>query len=383
MALQNLSGQRAAAVLSMAEWPSETRSTMLDEFLQLPVEFVLTQSFFFTDRISAEHELRQEHRRISVNDQHGAAEADKSEIAQGLQDLASGRTVNGLHHLSLLAHVESDPDSDTPEGRRRTLAKLDAAVSLVKKAFVNLHVKPVREWLAMETFYWAQLPGQSPYFIGRRGKIKSSNFAGFASLHNFATGKIDGNLWGPAIMPFETASGSAYHFNFHREIDGMVAGHTAIGADTGAGKTTLISALITMADKAKPRLFWFDHREGARVHAWAIRTRPFSSHAATCGPARTSWPTAFSARAEGNLHKPAPLPEAPQQNKRRCAPPLVATTRATSSAASNRTSRAIPATSKKWSVMPEERRQGLSCRRLNQIPRRHPERTRAVQIPEM
>ncbi|CCF69625.1 type VI secretion protein (plasmid) [Xanthomonas citri pv. punicae] len=271
MAVQNLSGTRAGAMLSMAEWPARTPSRMLDEFLKQPVEYIITQSFFFTDRISAEHDMRQERRRIAVNDREGVAEEDKDEITKGLQDLTRGRSVNGLHHLTMLVHVPATTKfADPIENKRQTIADLDGAVGLLKKAFVNLGVKPVREWFAMETFFWAQLPGQAQHFMGRRGKIKSGNFAGFASLHNFAVGKIDGNLWGPAIMPFETESGTAYYFNFHREMEGMVAGHTAFTADTGAGKTTLLAALIAMGDKAHPRVFWFDNREGAKVFMCAM-----------------------------------------------------------------------------------------------------------------
>ncbi|AJZ11153.1 Type IV secretory pathway, VirB4 component (plasmid) [Xanthomonas citri pv. citri] len=271
MAVQNLSGTRAGAMLSMAEWPARTPSRMLDEFLKQPVEYIITQSFFFTDRISAEHDMRQERRRIAVNDREGVAEEDKDEITKGLQDLTRGRSVNGLHHLTMLVHVPATTQfADPIENKRQTIADLDGAVGLLKKAFVNLGVKPVREWFAMETFFWAQLPGQAQHFMGRRGKIKSGNFAGFASLHNFAVGKIDGNLWGPAIMPSETESGTAYYFSFHREMEGMVAGHTAFTADTGAGKTTLLAALIAMGDKAYPRVFWFDNREGAKVFMCAM-----------------------------------------------------------------------------------------------------------------
>ena len=273
LAVSGLGGTRAAAVLSMAEWPTRTSSRMLDEFLKQPVEFIVSQSFFFTDRISAEHAMKLERRRLVVNDHTGASEDDAQEIVQGLQDLARGRAVNGLHHLTILVHVPAVSALAAPsvsEARKQTMAELDAAVGLMKKAFVNLGVKPVREWFAAETFFWAQLPGQAQHFMGRRGKIKSSNFAGFASLHNFASGKIDGNLWGPAIMAFETESGTAYNFNFHREMEGMVAGHTAFTADTGAGKTTLLSALIAMADKARPRVFWFDNREGAKVFMCAM-----------------------------------------------------------------------------------------------------------------
>ncbi|MGO4395873.1 type VI secretion protein [Variovorax sp. M-6] len=270
MAIQNLSGTRAAAVLSMAEWPTRTPSRMLDEFLKQPVEFIITQSFFFTDRISAEHDMRQERRRISVNDTEGVAEEDKDEITQGLQDLARGRSVNGLHHLTMLVHVPALTTLDALENRRRTLAHLDHAVGLLKKAFVSIGVKPVREWFALETFFWAQLPGQAQHFMGRRGKIKSGNFAGFASFHNFASGRLEGNLWGPAIMAFETQSGTPYFFNFHREMDGMVAGHIAIEGETGSGKTAVLAALVAMADKARPRIFWFDNREGAKVFMKAM-----------------------------------------------------------------------------------------------------------------
>ncbi|MBS7776865.1 type VI secretion protein [Acidovorax sp. CCYZU-2555] len=271
LAVHNLSGRRAGAILSMAEWPARTSSRMLDDFLKQPVEFIITQSFFFTDRISAEQDMLQERRRIIVNDHQGIAQEDKDEITQGLQDLTRGRSVNGLHHLTMLVHVIEETKAKDPiDSRRQTVKNLDSAVSLLKKSFVNLGVKPVREWCAVETFFWAQLPGQAQHFMGRRGKIKSGNFAGFASLHNYAIGKIDGNLWGPAIMPFETESGTAYYFNFHREMEGMVAGHTAIAADTGGGKTTLLAALIAMADKANPRVFWFDNREGAKVFMCAM-----------------------------------------------------------------------------------------------------------------
>jgi type IV secretion system protein VirB4 len=267
MEVVGLDYRRAGAMLSMQEWPARSSSSMMDELLKLPVEFVITQSFFFVDRISAEHEMKEHQRRMEVNRDIAADQVE--DIKEGLKELGAGRSVNGLHHLTILVHVNA-ATIVTLDNRRQALAELDAAVSLVKKAFVNLGVKAVREFFALETFFWSQLPGQSQKYIGRRGRIKSANFAGFASLHNFAIGKIDGNLWGPAIMPFETESGTAYYFNFHREMEGMVAGHTAFAADTGAGKTTLLSAMMAAADKALPRVYWFDNREGARVFIEAM-----------------------------------------------------------------------------------------------------------------
>lgn len=286
MAIENSHETRACAVMSMAEWPNSTSSRMLDEFLRQPVEFIVTQSFFFTDRITAEYDLRQERRRIDVNDSDGSSSLDLDEITKGLEELKRGQAVNGLHHLSILVHVPvPGKGQDSSHSKQTALEHLDKACALLKRCFVNLGVKPVREWFAMETFYWSQLPGQSQHLIGRRGKIKSSNFAGFASLHNYASGRLNGNLWGPAIMSFPTESGTPYHFNFHRELEGMVAGHTAFSADTGAGKTTLLSALIAMSDKAKPRVFWFDNRKGARVFMAAMG----GTHTTLSAQGSTGW----------------------------------------------------------------------------------------------
>lgn len=260
---------RIGTFLSMAEWPRRTPSRMMNNFMQQPVEFIITQSFFFTDRIAAESQLTDEQRRLSVADKYGVASDDTQEITDNLKELRRGDSVNGWHHLTIFVHTPSLP-MDSEANRKENIKNLDRDVSLVEKCFIDLNVKSVREWIGAETFFWSQLPGQSTALMGRRGKIKSANFAGFASLHNFAIGRRDGNLWGPAITVFETESGTAYYFNFHRELEGMVAGHTAIAADTGSGKTTLLAMMIAQADKAKPRVFWFDNRYGAKVFMKAM-----------------------------------------------------------------------------------------------------------------
>ncbi|MBK5071610.1 type VI secretion protein [Budviciaceae bacterium CWB-B4] len=262
MEVEGISQRRAGAMLSMAEWPKNTRSPMLNAFLRLPVEFVLSQSFQFVDQISSEEQMRRQGRRASHSDSD-----DNAEIAASLKALGSGSAVNGLHHLTLFTHV---PVTDSVA---QTQADLNAAVDEVKRAFVGLNVRPVREYFALETFFWSQLPGQATHLIGRRGRINSKNFAGFVSLHNHAAGRLSGNLWGPAIIALPTISGTLYSFNFHRESDGMVAGHTAITADTGAGKTALLCMLTAMADKVRPRVYWFDNRRGAEVFIRAMGGR--------------------------------------------------------------------------------------------------------------
>ena len=267
--IRGSTSSRIGSMLSMAEWPRRTPSRMMNKFLQQPVEFIITQSFFFENRIEAESAMMDETRRLSVADPHKISEDDAKELAEGIRALRRGDTVNGKHHLTIFIHVPSVPNT-SPESRRANLKRLDTAVGLIEGCFVDLNVKSVREWLALETFYWSQLPGQQQALIGRRGKIKSTNFAGFASLHNFARGRRDGNLWGPAITAFETESGTQYNFNYHRELEGMVAGHTGVAAGTGSGKTALIAETVSEADKALPVVYWFDMRYGATVFMMAM-----------------------------------------------------------------------------------------------------------------
>ena len=66
--------------------------------------------------------------------------------------------------------------------------------------------------------------------------ISSKNFAGFASLHNFPSGKPKDNHWGPAISVFETTSQTAYYFNFHQAD----LGNFTVVGPSGSGKTTTL-----------------------------------------------------------------------------------------------------------------------------------------------
>lgn len=260
---------RWGAMLSMKEWPEKTDPKMMDKFLRMPVEFIITQSFFFLDRIAAEKNMKEQARRMQQADD--IASDQIAGITEELKELGSGRAVNGLHHLTMMVHVPFiNQDNDYHAGARATQTSLETAVKAVEKGFVSLAVVPVREAFGLETFFWSQLPGQHQGMIGRRGRISTKNFAGFASLHNFSYGKYKGNLWGPCVTVLETEGGTPHYFNFHREMEGVVSAHTKVAAETGVGKTTIIAALIAQADKFSPKVLWIDRNFGAKVFMSAM-----------------------------------------------------------------------------------------------------------------
>ncbi|WP_353271264.1 VirB4 family type IV secretion/conjugal transfer ATPase [Wolbachia endosymbiont (group A) of Alloplasta piceator] len=239
-----------AGIISIKEYGNHTSAGMLDSFLQLPYEFIITQSFQFINRQMAIGKMQiQQNRMIQSADK---AISQIAEISQALDDAMSGKIAFGQHHLTILC-IEKSPKS------------LDNALSLVESELSNCGVYPIRERVNLEPAFWAQIPGNFDYIV-RKATISSLNLAGFASQHNYPTGNKFNNHWGDAVTVFDTTSGTPFFFNFHiRDV-----GHTMIIGPTGAGKTVLMNFLCAQAMKFSPRIFFFDKDRGAEIFLRAL-----------------------------------------------------------------------------------------------------------------
>ncbi len=241
---------KLGAVLSLKEYADGTGPGMLDGLLKLPHEFVVSQSFGFVDRQASLSAMRETKRKLIAGEQ-GATSLEE-DMDDAIDDLASGYSTFGEHHLTV-----------TLLGK--TPAQLERVISNCVSTFVNLGIVAAREDINLEPAFWASLPGNFS-FIARRSLISNKNFAGFASLHTFPSGRAFGNHWGPAITRLETTSGTPYWFNFH-ERD--VGNFTVIGP-TGTGKTVLLTFLNAQAQRLNPRTVYFDKDRGAEIYLRAI-----------------------------------------------------------------------------------------------------------------
>lgn len=239
-----------AGSVGIVEYPTKTNAGMLDSFLQLPFEVIVTQIFEFQDRQNAISKM-------SLHQQRMASAGDKAQ-SQMLEltdamDLASGGHIAfGLHALNIMV-IENDMQS------------LEAALSMCYGELVNCGINPSRETFNLQAAYWAQLPANFAY-NARGSLVNTLNLAGFASLHNYPTGKASKNHWGPAVTVFDTTSGTPFYFNFHvRDV-----GHSTIIGPTGAGKTVLMNFLVAQAQKFNCRMFFFDKDRGAEIFLRAI-----------------------------------------------------------------------------------------------------------------
>lgn len=242
--------KRFAGLISIREYAPATAAGLLDGFLQLPFEFIISQSFTFHNRSVNINRMQIRQRRMMAAED--AAVSQIAEISDALDMAMSGHVAFGPHHLTVMCFEE-------------TMQELEKVLSMALAELVNIGANPVREKFVMEPAFWAQLPGNFEY-IARGADISTMNLAGFASLHNYPTGKIDGNHWGDAVTVFDTSSGTPYFFNFHnRDV-----GHTTIIGPTGAGKTVLLNFLCAQAQKFNCRIFFFDKDRGAEIFMRAI-----------------------------------------------------------------------------------------------------------------
>jgi len=231
-------------ILTIKEY-REVTTQALDIFLQMPREFIVSQciDFINAETVKGIYDYHDYIFRLSEDE-------DLARIS-GLNDILQsdqGRAIDyGEHQLSVLLIEDS-------------ITELEKSVEEATSRLGQLGIVTMREDIRMEECYWSMLPGNFE-FISRLKPINTSRAAGFASLHNFPAGQVQGNHWGPAVTIFYTAAQTPYFFNFHSGDHG----HTAIIGPYGAGKTVLLNFLCSEAQKFKPRLFFFDKERGSEV----------------------------------------------------------------------------------------------------------------------
>lgn len=243
---------RFAAMISIREYPAQSGPGSFDNLLRVPHEFVATQTFAIVDRPVAAKQIDRVSRQVDMSDEAGSIIAEHLDEAR--DELLASEAIYGEHHMTVMC-------------LGRELAEVGAAVTAVGAALTDRSVIWVREDLNCEPAFWAQLPGNFAY-IARKAVISSKNFAGFTSLHNYPSGKPEGNHWGPAISVFETTSQTAYYYNHHvRDI-----GNFTVVGPTGSGKTVFLSFIAAQTQRIQPRpkIVFVDKDRGAEIFIRAL-----------------------------------------------------------------------------------------------------------------
>ncbi len=292
---------RLGAFLGIKEYPTPSSPGVLNRLLAAPFPLVLTQSFTFLPKSTAQGLLaRQYHRMTNAGD---LAVSQAEELKSALDALSGNEFVMGDHHLSL--QVMSEPvAAEDVAAREGALRALNENVALARAWLGETGMVSAREDLALEAAFWAQLPGNFP-FRPRKAPITSRNFAGLAPLHNYPGGRASGNHWGEALALLATRARSPYYFSLHasdpREADGgsrRDTGHTFICGPTGSGKTVFLGFCVAMLARSGATQVIFDKDRGLEILVRAL--------GGAYAPLRYGAPTGFN---------PPALPDSPAQRE--------------------------------------------------------------------
>jgi type IV secretion/conjugal transfer VirB4 family ATPase len=263
---QGVSQERYVAALSMEGTPLEAHSRQVDQLMGLDCEYVLVQTFRVVDRLVAEKEIqkREQFYRTEVksvltrvaervfNTESDKVNTGNLHLAQDAQDalveLTVGDLAYGYYNMTVLAL------GDTP----RTA---NGAIDLVASSLRANGFTVIRERHGLMSALLTTFPGNANATL--RWKLASTaNLADLAPIRTISRGERihplisrDFGYDVPPLCRFLTPWGVTYDWNPH-EGD---LGHTAIVGGSGAGKTSLMTLLLSQFTKYRPsQAFIFD-----------------------------------------------------------------------------------------------------------------------------
>jgi len=245
------------AILNIKEYTDATFPGILNRLKYLDFEYVITHSFSPMGRQDALKVLdRTKGMMISSGDK---AVSQIAELDHAMDQLASGNFVLGEYHFLMALYAESQD-------------RLSQNIAAARAELSNAGFVSAKEDLAVASSFYSQFPANWKYRT-RLANVSSLNFLGLAPLHNFASGKKDGNPWGECVTTLQTTNGQPYHFNFHATHPGenslgeKAIGNTMVIGKSGTGKTALINFLLSQVQKLSPSptIFFFDKDRGAEI----------------------------------------------------------------------------------------------------------------------
>ncbi|MBO9468245.1 VirB3 family type IV secretion system protein [Tropicibacter sp. R15_0] len=256
--------KRYASMLGIHAYCAQSTPDMLDK-LDLPHDIVITNSFTPLRNNTTVEKMKLVRRQMKATDD--AAVSDALALEESADNVASGRQVYGLHHMSIMIVAG-------------TRDELEKATSEVWQAAQETGATLVRERAefavfkgAFSTTFYGQAPGNWSY-RPRAVMNSSNNFSEFAAFHKSAGGRpAEMSPWGENITVLPTVSSSAYRFNFHeagKRTEEPSAGHTLVIGRPGSGKTLGTAFLMAQARRVGARVIVFDKDQGLEMAVRAM-----------------------------------------------------------------------------------------------------------------
>ncbi len=243
-----------AAGFGLREYPSTTTPGMFNAILRSPYCCVLTQTFGFLAKQSAQDVMtRKQNQMVVASDKASSQTEALTEAADLLQ---SNAFVMGDHHLTLVVFADS-------------LAALAEVAPQAKRDLAESGAAVTREDWGLEAVFWGQLPGNMR-LRSRPGALTSRNFAAMSSMHNYPLGARRGH-WGEPLTIFRTTGGTSYRYHLHAQTALVTdLGNIFLCGPSGSGKTVMLGFLLALIEKQGATVVFFDKDRGGEVLGRAL-----------------------------------------------------------------------------------------------------------------
>lgn len=239
--------RRFAAILSLKQY-REIPVDTLDQLLQMPCEFIVSQAFHFVPEAGYLKPYKDQKELFENSGDTFCIEA--SGIADMMASVQGKVTDFGQHQTTLMILADA-------------FKQLDGEVSKMQTAFADLGLITIREDIKLEECYWSQLPANF-VFLRRRDIINTSRIGGFCRLNRYPDGTSSGNPWGEAVTMFPTLVGSPYFFNFHFGNNGHTTLFDFNSFNDQVGDI-LLNFLLAQSRKFNGKTYIFDRRRSAEL----------------------------------------------------------------------------------------------------------------------
>jgi type IV secretion system protein VirB4 len=227
--------RRFASILTLKEY-KEASLKALDNFLNNPIECIVTQCVDFINPEVAKNLYKEQKFLISVSEEPTLSEAFE------IDHILDGSTGNPIDFGQQQVLIFLIADS---------IRQLEVYVRRALGYLANVGLVAIREDIHFEECYWAQLPGNFE-FIRRLTPTYTDHVGGFMNVQRYPVGLANGNRWGDAVTVLNAASKTPYFFNFH---DGM-SGHTLVVGQNTKKLDDVVRFLMVMAQKYEPKIFF-------------------------------------------------------------------------------------------------------------------------------
>ncbi|MFC1118070.1 conjugal transfer protein TraE [Pasteurella multocida] len=250
-------------------YPAKTSLGMWDFLLELPYEFILSQSFIFTTAQKSIRAIEIQGNKLSSSGDSATYQLEELESARAY--LSSGEIAFGDYQASILIFGET-PKLAVDNG------------SKVISAFTDRGKGSRWSRAAIESVYaFLSIMPDSKYRPLSSVRASTNLVCGF-SLHNYFSGKASGNPIGDgsAIMPLKTPTQGLYYLNTHytplkvNALGEFIAGHFLMLGATGTGKTTLEATIVAFLQRFDPQLFVMDYKRSTELYMRAYGAKYFT-----------------------------------------------------------------------------------------------------------